>query len=125
MTGSKRVLVVDDDAGIREVTSDILELGGYEVLTAANGADALEQARANPPDAIVLDLRMPVMDGLQFLAACRQDGLCDGTQVLVMSAYNDLIDAACDLGVSASVVKPFQLAAFVQVLERLLQQPAQ
>jgi CheY-like chemotaxis protein len=81
------VLVVEDDDGIRHAVAEGLELEGYEVLTATNGAEALERVRAGRPDAVVLDLMLPVMDGWAFLDACQREELCNGTPVLVVSAY--------------------------------------
>ena len=58
-----RVLVVDDDASIRQFIQMALEGGGYEVTTAEDGREALESVRRTPPGVILLDMRMPVMDG--------------------------------------------------------------
>src|ERR687886_537552 len=109
MPTSKRVLVVDDDDGVRTAVADVLELEGYEVITASNGVEALEQVRTARPDAVVLDLMMPVMDGWTFMEACRQEELCDGTPVLVMSAYRNLAETAASLGANACIAKPFDL----------------
>ena len=60
-----RILVVDDEPGIRATVSAMLEIEGYDVAEASNGADALAAVEAGPPDVILLDMRMPVLDGLQ------------------------------------------------------------
>ncbi|MGH2353490.1 MAG: response regulator [Chloroflexota bacterium] len=70
--GARRILVVDDDADIRYVLSVVLEEDGYQVVTATDGADALAAVAQAPPDLILLDLVMPVMDGWQFAAAYRR-----------------------------------------------------
>src|SRR3989337_910733 len=67
-----RVLVVDDEAANRELISDILASEGYDVVTAQDGVDALNQLAAPLPDVIISDLRMPRMSGFEFLAAVRQ-----------------------------------------------------
>ena len=67
----KRVLVVDDDASIRELLSTALEDDGYEVVPAINGADALSVCERWRPDVIVLDLMMPIMDGWTFAKRLR------------------------------------------------------
>ncbi|MBV9173586.1 MAG: response regulator, partial [Chloroflexi bacterium] len=67
MEDPARVLVVDDEPVIREVVAEALEFEGYAVETATNGAEALAKVRAHAPQAIVLDLMMPVMDGWAFL----------------------------------------------------------
>ena len=117
----RRVLVVDDDAGIRSVVADAFEMEGYCVITARNGAEALERVRASRPDAIVVDLMMPIMDGWQFLEACRNEALCDGTPVVVMSAYRYLGQIGPDLGASACIAKPFDLDVLLGAVERLIQ----
>src|SRR5207248_10941463 len=76
-----RVLVVDDDAGIRSIVAELLEDEGYTVDTADDGAQALQRAREAPPAAILLDLMMPVLDGWGFVGACRQQGICVGVPV--------------------------------------------
>ena len=68
---TKRVLVVEDDETLRTTVAEALEDEGYQVITATNGAEALRLVRAAEPDAIVLDLMMPVMDGRAFLEASR------------------------------------------------------
>ncbi|HEY9644625.1 MAG TPA: response regulator, partial [Coleofasciculaceae cyanobacterium] len=65
---AKQILVVDDEPSIREVVATCLQrLGGWEVLTASSGQEALHQARTKHPDAIILDVLMPEMDGFTFL----------------------------------------------------------
>src|SRR5919202_3297891 len=87
VTDSKRVLVVDDEDAIRDVVAQVLDLEGYEVRTARNGAEALDQVRSYRPNIVLLDLMMPVMNGWEFLEACAQNDLCADTPVVVMSAY--------------------------------------
>ena len=121
---SKRVLVVDDDDGIRLTVADALQDEGYQVMTATNGQEALQQVESGPPDAIVLDLMMPIMDGWGFLEACRRRELCQGIPVLVMSAYRRLTETAPDLKVRACIAKPFELDVLLGAVERLLQHAA-
>src|ERR687886_189849 len=121
---SKRVLVVDDDDAIRLTVADALQDEGYQVATATNGQEALAQVETTQPDAIVLDLMMPIMDGWGFLEACRQRELCQGIPVLVMSAYRRLAEAAPQLNVRACIAKPFELDVLLGAVERLLQHPA-
>ena len=115
------MLVADDDDAIRSAVADAFEMEGYRVLTAANGAEALEQVRTARPHAIVLDLMMPVMDGWEFLDACRKDALCEGTPIVVMSAYRSLAETSPTLGANASIAKPFDLDVLLGAVERLIQ----
>jgi CheY-like chemotaxis protein len=81
-----RVLVVDDDADIRETLAETLALEGYEAESAPNGLEALRRADAHRPDLILLDLMMPVMNGWEFLRARRTDPRVAGVPVVVFSA---------------------------------------
>ena len=124
MPTSKRVLVVDDDDGVRTAVADVLELEGYEVITASNGVEALEQVRTARPDAVVLDLMMPVMDGWTFMEHCRREEVCAETPVLVMSAYRNLTETAPNLGAKACIAKPFDLGVLLGAVERLVRRAA-
>ena len=114
------VLVVDDDETIRTTVAEALEFEGYAVACATNGAEALELVRQQRPQAIVLDLMMPVMDGWQFLEHCRADARCAGTPVLVISASRQLPRAAAGLGVKGCITKPFDLDVLLGAVERLV-----
>lgn len=92
MTGSSasgvRVLVVDDTAHVRELVADMLALDGFDVVgRAADGAQALELARLTDPHVVVMDLHMPVMDGLEATRLMRAER--PGQQVIVYTAYLD------------------------------------
>lgn len=82
------ILIVDDDVEIREALADLLSDGGYSVLAASNGLDALKLLRSlsAPPAMILLDLMMPVMDGYEFLEAQRGDPTLSSIPVAVISA---------------------------------------
>ncbi len=84
------VLIVDDDADVREMMAQLLAVEGFAPCTAANGRDALNQlADGLLPQVILLDLMMPVMDGRQFLAECRQNPACAAIPVIVLSAASE------------------------------------
>ena len=87
---TSRVLVVDDDEAIREAIAELLRDQGYDVSVAANGEQALEvcRSRANP-DLILLDLRMPVMDGIEFTRRKDQDPTLAHVPVCVITAFRD------------------------------------
>ncbi len=112
MSQGRCVLVVDDDPAIRDFLSAALKAKGYRVECAWNGREALAKVRRDPPDAILLDLKMPVMDGWCFLkdrgtlsAACR-------CPVLVMSAAGGR-HMARELGAKDFLAKPFDLDALL------------
>jgi len=111
----KRVLVVDDDASIRELLSTVLEDDGYEVVPAANGEDALAVCARWRPDVIVLDLMMPVMDGWTFAKRLRER---DDIPIVVLSAANDLDRHAKSVGAREVIGKPFDLDQLIPKVAR-------
>ncbi|MFE2448583.1 response regulator transcription factor [Streptomyces sp. NPDC059426] len=118
------VLVVDDDPEVRAALVDGLAVEGYEVRVAGDGLAALSAIAAAPPDAIVLDLAMPVMDGL---AVCRRlRGLGDRTPVLVLTARDQISErvAGLDAGADDYLVKPFALDELLARLRALLRRAA-
>ncbi len=106
---SVRVLVIDDNHYLRDVMTRALRGAGYLVDSAGNGREALEQLRSAPelPALILLDLRMPVMDGAQFRAAQRRDPSLAPIPVVVVSSEDDGPKAATALGAAGYLQKPF------------------
>jgi CheY-like chemotaxis protein len=111
-----RLLVVDDDPTIREMLEMLLDSEGYEVSTACNGADALEVLPGLHPDVILLDMKMPVMDGWEFMDRYRT--LPNATApVVVISAAQDTARRAAEVGAQGYVAKPFAIDDLLRVLE--------
>lgn len=102
------VLVVDDDADIREFLAAFLSFHGYDVTTAANGAEALQQLRETRPCVILLDLMMPVMDGVEFRRRQQSLQAVADIPVLCLSAKYDARETASALGMDACLPKPFE-----------------
>jgi two-component system response regulator MprA len=115
-----RVLVVDDDHDVRESLSRALGYAGYEVATAANGADALRSVARAPVDLIILDVLMPMLDGLGACRSLRDRG--DDTPVLVLTARDAVDDrvAGLDAGADDYLVKPFALRELLARVNALL-----
>lgn len=118
MTSS--ILVVEDDDAIRHLVSDTLLDAGFAVATATDGQDALDQLEQHPPDAILLDLMMPCMDGWSFLQACRTEDRFARIPVGLMSAAPLLCRTADAWGVQVAIGKPFALDDLVSQVEHLL-----
>lgn len=108
MEEPKHILVVDDEENMRHMLSLLLAREGYRVSAAEHGVQALEVLRADPADIVLCDLKMPVMDGMEFLEACQEKGLAP--TVIVMSAYGTLETAleAMKNGAYDYVQKPFK-----------------
>jgi DNA-binding response OmpR family regulator len=114
----RRVLIVEDDASIRDTLELALAVQGYQVATAANGRDGIALLRECRPDLIVLDLMMPVMDGWQFRVEQRLAG-CDGVPVLVLTASRNAADSEDTLGAAERLQKPFDLRCLLDIVNRL------
>ena len=109
------VLVVEDDDDLRSGLQDILEAEGYSVSTAVNGRDALDRLSALVPQLILLDLMMPVMNGVEFLSALRQHETLSATPVVVISAWPKEAQAVDAQGFLA---KPINLKVLLSVVQR-------
>jgi DNA-binding response OmpR family regulator len=104
-----RVLVVDDEPMVRDTLGQVLVEEGYLVDTAIDGEDALERIRDACPDAILLDLMMPGMNGRQFLQALRSEPAYEHVPVLIMTAVHGLEVNLASIGASEVVEKPFNV----------------
>jgi two-component system response regulator MprA len=115
-----RVLVVDDDPAVSGALNRALRLEGYEVSVAGDGARALEEVAVRPPDAVVLDIGLPSVDGLEVCRRMRAAG--DDTPVLMLTAREAIDDrvAGLDAGADDYLVKPFALAELLARLRALL-----
>ncbi|UCG40739.1 MAG: response regulator, partial [Acidimicrobiia bacterium] len=103
------ILVVEDDKGVRESLSRALRYEGYEVEAAPDGIEAMQVLDKVAPDVIVLDVMMPVMDGLEVCRRIRARG--NTTPILMLTARHEVTDrvAGLDAGADDYVVKPFAL----------------
>ena len=114
----KRILIVDDEENFRHMLSVILIKEGYEVETASNGEEGLKKGVASPFDQILCDIRMPRMDGLEFLKAIQKTG-AEAT-IVVMSAYGtvDIAIEAMKLGAYDYISKPFKPDEIILTLRK-------
>ncbi len=106
------ILLVEDDASIREVTKRGLEEAGFSVLTAVDGEEALDRFGKQRPDAVVLDVMLPRKDGLEV---CKQIRATSATPVVMLTARSDTIDVVVGLesGADDYVTKPFEMPELV------------
>jgi CheY-like chemotaxis protein len=123
---SRKILLVDDEDDIREVAQMSLEMtAGWEVLTASSGADALRIAAAERPDAILLDVMMPGMDGPATARALRGSGDTAGIPIILLTAKVQAADRRRfdDLGVAGILAKPFDPMALAGEVSGVLGWP--
>lgn len=111
------ILVVDDDPSILMTVSEILDLEGYAVETAENGAEALRAVERTSPSLVLLDMRMPVLDGWSFARELGERGL--KLPILVMTAAQSARDWADEIGAEGYLAKPFDLFDLLTAVERL------
>lgn len=120
-----RILLVEDDPSIREVTAIGLRAAGFTVATASDGAEGLERWRADAPDLVLLDVMLPRLDGLEVLRAIRREAT---TPVVMLTARADTIDVVVGLesGADDYVKKPFEMPELVaRVRAALRRRPAE
>ena len=112
----KAVLVVDDDRSILETMTDLLQGEGYHVVTAADGLDALDLLRGANVSVVLLDMRMPRMDGWEFARTARERG--SHVPIVVMTAANDARRWAQEIGADAYIAKPFDIDKLLALVKR-------
>lgn len=116
----KQILIVDDDAGVRDVLRSMLEMAGYLVSEAENGKEAMRVLRAEGADLILTDLVMPEQEGIETIKALRQE--YPHLKVIAMSGAfgGDYLRIAAYLGAHATLPKPIQLEALLKLVRDVL-----
>ena len=117
MTGTHRVLIVDDDRNLTTLLAAILKSEGLDVLSASDGPRALDLLDSEPVDALILDLRMPGMDGRTLYREVRARG--HNVPVLIASAYGAR-SAQHELGAEAAIEKPFDPDKLLEAIRGLV-----
>lgn len=123
MPARSKILVAEDDHDVRELIRTRLALAGYEVHAARNGADALSRVSSFRPNAMVLDINMPELDGFGVLEALRARGLHIPVLVLTARHAADDVRRAISLGAKDYLTKPFAEAQLQARVVRLLRAP--
>ena len=117
---SELILIVDDEAGVRELLGDALKIAGFSTVTAADGMSALTVIREKKPDLLIIDINMPLMDGFELVERIRKNG--DNTPALMLSARADRVDVTrgLTLGADDYVTKPFGLEELLLRVKAIL-----
>jgi CheY-like chemotaxis protein len=116
---TKHVLVVEDDSDIRGALITCINMAGYRADEAAHGVEALELLEHLSPDLILLDMKMPVMNGWEFAAALRQRFEAP-PPIVVLTAAHDPEQRALDVGARAWLGKPCDLHDLIAIVERFI-----
>jgi two-component system chemotaxis response regulator CheY len=118
----RRVLVVDDDPGMRLVCATTLELDGFDVIEAANGQEGLELAFSGEPDLVLLDIRMPVLDGFGLAAALRADVRTRSLPLVFITGETgpQISTRVSQTGAVGLFSKPFDPAAVNALIDQVL-----
>ena len=124
MTDKKRILVVDDQREILDVTSLVLQSAGYSTETASSGDEALDRVTSEPFDLVLLDINMPGMDGWETLRLLRADDQLEQLVVIMFSVKGEVSDKVHSLqeGASGFISKPYEVDALVERIDRALRE---
>jgi two-component system OmpR family response regulator len=117
---AQQIMIIDDEAGVRELLADALKLAGFETLVAPDAMVAQTMLRTMKPDLLIVDINMPLMDGFEFIERIRGNG--DNTPALMLSARGDRADITrgLTLGADDYVTKPFGLEELVLRVRAIL-----
>jgi len=115
-----KILIIDDERPIRETLEMFLREKGYDVATSESGEAGLKLIRKNQPDIVILDLRLPGIDGIEVLRIVKQ--LSPRSMVIVITAYHDkeIYDQAESLGAFGYIVKPIDVAEFELTINKAM-----
>ncbi len=118
---SKRILVVDDSAAVRQSVSYVLDQSGYEIVQAVDGTDALKKLDGSSFHLVITDVNMPNMDGIELTSQIRDIEAYRFTPVVVLTTESqaDKMNAGKEAGATGWIVKPFTSDKLLQVVKRL------
>ncbi len=118
-----RILVVDDEIHIRTLLKITLEMTGYEVDVAADGQEALERVEAQIPDLLLLDIKMPRLNGWQVCEKLKSDDKTKNIPIIMVTAFGqkEARQRSMDLGANEFISKPFETPALLETIKILLE----
>lgn len=114
------VLVADDDPCVLDLVRTLLESEGFSVQSASNGQEALSEIALHRPDVVLLDVMMPIMDGVTCCIELRKNPETSDVPVVVMSATTNLSTTVKEIGANGFIAKPFGIGELVRLLNRQL-----
>ncbi len=114
----KRILVVDDHSDIREMMKFAIQDLGYDVMEASGPYEAIDKAEAYRPDLILMDIGMPLMDGLSATNMIKQNASLKETPIVVVTAYRDIKNQAVKAGCADVLYKPIDFEDLKRIIDR-------
>ncbi|WAA12198.1 response regulator [Fervidibacillus halotolerans] len=116
-----KILIVDDQFGIRILLNELFQKEGYETFQASNGAKAIEYVKNNRPNLVLLDIKIPGMDGIDILKKLKE--IDANIKVIMMTAYGelDMIQEAMELGALSYFTKPFDIDEIKDTVKKYLE----
>ena len=119
---AKKILLADDEEDIKVVLKMFLESKGYETCTAFDGLDAINQAKSENPDVILLDVMMPLVDGFEVCKKLKADPNTAEIPIVMLSAasHAESVQRGLDAGAVEYLVKPFEPEQLIKVLEEVI-----
>ncbi len=120
---TRRVLIVDDEASLREALRAALEIAGYEVQEAADGPEGLDKAEQMVPDVVFLDVRLPGIDGFEVCPALKENPATKRIPVIFVTAVNEpgLQTRVVEAGGIACLTKPFRIEALIALTQTIVE----
>lgn len=120
--GKKKILVIDDEAGLLSILSARLDFAGYETQTAKDGSDGLQKAEKFAPHLILLDLMMPPPDGFSVLTKLKENRKTRGSRVIMLTSDGEAesINRAMTMGAVDYIVKPFNPVILMDKISRAM-----
>ena len=115
-----KVLVVDDEKGVRDLLHRFLKANGYQAILASNGKEAIELAKSESPNAILLDFKMPGIDGVETCRRLRAEEQTRYIPVIMVTAFGTTETEATDAGADDFINKPFNLTDLAMRVKSLL-----
>jgi CheY-like chemotaxis protein len=120
----KKVLIAEDYADIRQMTRIMIESIGFDVIEAANGFEAIEQAKMNRPDVVLMDIAMPMLNGITAASMIHQLDECRDIPIIAITAFGrEYVDQASEYGFDAIIEKPVDMDELKLILESRLNVP--
>ncbi len=121
MKTTKKILVVDDDAGISEMLKTLLEFSGYQVAVTQSAAQTQSQVENDNVDLVVLDMLISGVDGTEVCADLRQNKKTSNVPILMMSAHQEAGEKCLEAGADDFIAKPFEMEDFLLKVNRVME----